>query len=174
MSRHKKTHHYLFPQIHSSMTRRKVRLLRIRHNKRMRKLGLSSKRFAPTVQSLYRDEPFIGRDGWPISARAYLRHREDANYSTVACDWYKSVMVSTVWLGKLWPDGFSNFLFETMVFVNGKDEHQRRYRTEAEARRGHAQMLEQVKRDVGSKPRAHRRSDFIIIDDVIHEESNAS
>ena len=160
MNRRAKHYHRVNSNLVPTITRRKERLTRIAANKRKRDVGLRSNQLAG--ESILLDDRFIGRDGWPISLRAYIRHIEDPTYRTVACDWYRGIRVSTVWMGKFWPLGFgpdSYFLFETIVFVDGKGADQRRYKTEAEARQGHAYMLAGVKKLMTPRNPGTRMSD---------------
>ena len=89
------------------------------------------------------------RDGRPIDLYEWAHLMEDQDYKRVQWDlvngrWY----VSTVWLGldhNWW--GGAPLIFETMVFSQDGtaapyDEWEmRRYHTEQDARRGHAEMV---------------------------------
>lgn len=146
MNRRAKHYHYVNRNLVPTITRRKERLTRIAANKRKRRLNHATKAMA-TRSIIYRDERFIGRDGWPISQRAYLKHMGDPYYQCIASSWYRSIRVSTVWMGKFWPLGFGGeFLFETMVFWRSKSMGlQLRHLTEAEALNGHFEVLAEVK-----------------------------
>lgn len=159
MNRRAKHYHYVNRNLVPTITRRKERLTRIAANKRRRSQNHATKAMA--TRAIYLDDRFIGRDGWPISQRAYLKHMGDPDYQCIASSWYRNVRVSTVWMGKFWPHGFGGeFLFETMVFWRHKDLGlQQRYRTEAEALRGHSEVLVAVKdnwKNLSEIVRVHR------------------
>ena len=59
-----------------------------------------------------------------------------------------TVKVSTVFLGldHQWEGGKPPLLFETMIFGGKHDEYMRRYSTKAEAGKGHAEIVELLKK----------------------------
>lgn len=90
---------------------------------------------------------YYDRAGNPVSSALEWAKLFDGNpdYRRVARDVLPNgIVVSTVWLGL--DHGFGSgapLIFETMVFAGGDDDSDcERYSTEAEARAGHAQLVE--------------------------------
>lgn len=89
---------------------------------------------------------YFDRTGEPISVDEYCRLTGDKEYRRVAFDRLPDGReVSTVWLGldHGWG-GTEPIIFETMIFGGSADfegENQWRYRTEDEAKLGHATIV---------------------------------
>lgn len=95
------------------------------------------------------------REGKPIGMRDWGRLLGDREYRVVAKDTVGAYEVSTVWLGV--DHGFSGgppVIFETMVFGAGHpgDLDCWRYCTEAEAQRGHAEVVLLLRATVETEP----------------------
>lgn len=120
---------------------------------------LSFEEFAATTQldTILRTDRIMGmydRDGSPISFAKwawileYHPERKIVQHDHLTDD----QLVSTVWLGH--DLGFGEgppVIFETMVFgVDGWEDFQDRYRTEAEAQAGHDRVLADIK--AGKEP----------------------
>jgi hypothetical protein len=96
---------------------------------------------------------YYGRDGRQLTLDEWSVLFDDDEYKQVAETTIDNLWVSTVWLGldhNIWGHG-PPLIFETMVFDRGDgtspwDMDQARYSTEEAARRGHEQMVEQVRR----------------------------
>lgn len=95
------------------------------------------------------------RQGQPIDSTTANRLLGDMAYTRVALteitstsDSEVNYQVSTVWLGvnHNWADDGAPSLFETMVFGGGEAQDQTmwRWRTEGEARAGHAEIVASV------------------------------
>lgn len=95
---------------------------------------------------------FYDREGRPITMQKWSRMFEDIRYRVVASNNVNNIWISTIWLGLDLNYGLGGppLLFETMVFDTDnitrpwRDIEMRRYSTEAEAREGHAELLELV------------------------------
>lgn len=95
------------------------------------------------------------RDGYAISMRRWAELREDFYGNVlVARTTRNHVRISTVWLGlnHSWYRDSAPVIFETMTFpLRDRDRraswhgHVWRWRTEEEARAGHASLAEQVR-----------------------------
>lgn len=86
---------------------------------------------------------YYDREGKPVELLEWARLLEDADYREVVVDTVGATVVSTVWLG-IDPVG-DGFIFETAVYQEGKALEQHRYRTEAEAVAGHAEVLVRIR-----------------------------
>jgi hypothetical protein len=90
---------------------------------------------------------YYDRDGKPMALLEWAKRFEDTDYKVVAQTVLPDkTLVSTVWLGLDHQYGAGPpLIFETMVFpYRGDETHQERYTTEAEARAGHAAIVQRV------------------------------
>ena len=109
---------------------------------------------------------WYNRDGEIIDVHAANRLLGDPDYKRVglteitsASDSGARHLVSTVWLGlDHGHTGGAPVIFETMVFADGdtaRDEWARRYKTEAEAEAGHAEIVTVVAATVADEVITH-------------------
>lgn len=93
---------------------------------------------------------YYDRTGQPISIAQWGELLTD-EYKRVVYDQIGDVKVSTVWLGIDHSFGADvPIIFETMIFGGEYDSHLRRYATEADAIKGHAEAVEDLK--IGMRP----------------------
>ena len=64
----------------------------------------------------------------------------------IRCNNIEEMLVLTIFIGLAIPDGEESFLFATRVFGGLLDDHMQFYATESQAREGHADMLERVRK----------------------------
>jgi len=105
--------------------------------------------------SLSRVVRIFDRAGRPITLEEFDRLLSDPDVRRVAEDVVGPYWISTVWLGldhRFRGDG-PPLIFETMVFGDGGGDmsgiDQRRWSTEDEARRGHAEIVTLVRATTG-------------------------
>jgi hypothetical protein len=93
---------------------------------------------------------YYDREGKPIDLWRWAELQGERDYIVVIQEnLTPDVRVSTVWLGLDHRFGPGRpLIFETMVFGGPRDEEQHRYASEAEARLGHAGVLEAVALDL--------------------------
>jgi hypothetical protein len=101
------------------------------------------------VSDIFDRSDCFDRAGNPISFPRWGELFHDREYQIVQQDRVAGYFVSTVWLGIDHGWGWSErpLIFETMVFHDdgsGDDLECRRYSSEAEARAGHVELVEQV------------------------------
>ena len=86
---------------------------------------------------------WFNKAGEPITSEQGAKLHMDYGYRTIGDDYVKGLHISTVWLGISHSfSGGPPIIFETMVFgAEGQSLKQRRYHTEAEARKGHKEMV---------------------------------
>lgn len=86
------------------------------------------------------------REGRPVNMLEVASLLSQPDYRRVARDVVDDIVVSTVWLGIAHGDVDGKpLIFETLVFGSERDALTRRYATEAAARAGHAEVLEEVR-----------------------------
>jgi hypothetical protein len=92
--------------------------------------------------------PWYDRQGKLINLVQYVKLLidDEEKYRRVAQDQVGPYDVSTIWLGVSFRQPPE--IFETMVFVYGKDIATRRYLTEEEAIEGHKEMVEEFRTKV--------------------------
>ena len=103
---------------------------------------------------------FLDRSGSPITDAQWLAAMADERYRLVGLHLVAGLVVSTVWLGfdaapDLSPvEHFGPFIFESIVTELGSGDvvEVRRYRTNVDARQGHAELV-----DLCYRPGGHRR-----------------
>jgi hypothetical protein len=89
------------------------------------------------------------KEGKAMTLAEWSAKMNDMAYRRIAFDTVEEMEVSTVWLGL--DNSFGGptpLIFETMVFGDRDDEHQRRYATKAEALAGHAEVLRDLRNRV--------------------------
>lgn len=85
---------------------------------------------------------YYDRQGQPIDEITWLYCLSDPEYKRIALDRAGDYTISTVWLGIDHAFGRGEpLIFETMV-SHADEDYTTRYRTEDEAMRGHAEVLE--------------------------------
>lgn len=142
------------------MSRRARRRWHRAATKRVREVKCASTRLARVPDTIGTLIPSYGRDGRPISFRAYAVHMEDPRYRVLAQTRVPGHVVSTIWVGVdhrgiFWqhhPSGVGRtprpLIFETKVFPHVREGlfsttemQEERYATEAEALAGHAAIV---------------------------------
>lgn len=115
-------------------------------------------RYDAVIDPLMGRPMYFDRDGNPISMRRWGELRERGldgdghygpnSYVRIGQDKVGEATVSTVWLGidHGWgfsadPENLRPVIFETMIFGGPRDDSMMRYHTEAEAIKGHAEAV---------------------------------
>lgn len=95
---------------------------------------------------------YIDKDGKTLTLEQFMPKFRDTEYRRVA--WTRinqNCYVSTVWLGINHGYGNKDLIFESMVFIGPDAQECRRYETEAEAIKGHEEMVEEEKKTAGKR-----------------------
>jgi hypothetical protein len=98
---------------------------------------------------------FFDKKGKAVETEEFAKLHDDPVYAFVARSKIQGILISTVWIGidLNFTGHGAPIIFETMVFGSGIDDSTKssltmHYSTVAEARRGHAIVVGQVKEEL--------------------------
>lgn len=85
---------------------------------------------------------FYDKFGNEISEDEWVKLIKFRAYRIVKQEWIETCFISTCWLT---IEHFEGMFFETMVFHGREEESCHRYRTLAEAEKGHEEVVDEIK-----------------------------